>query len=226
MSRSTSFRYAVSANLRNPCSVPACSRPRKGLSGCCSMHTWRSQRWGHPQGRPVSNKHYAVELLEVKALLSKHAAHEGVSSALQWLGQWMDDAGNGMQVPGQAHMRRLWQYEVTPERILAEAAALNLYSYRCPNRLVDDERLTFAIAHNVLSLAPKDYRTALVKGRPRTVYKPIAATVKRDVGRHIRNVLGLLLLNITNELQRIAAARQALTLRLAKSFAVPSISIT
>lgn len=219
MARASSFRSAAAINIGKSCAVSNCGKPRKCLSRYCSAHTWRSQRWGHPSGVPFSPlTNYASELTEVTAFIQQHRNHEGVSSAVKWFGEWLADAAISKAVPGQGHLRRLSHHAVEPLKMLCEAAALFLYSCRNPHRLPDDARLSFAIAHNVLSLAPKDCRMGLVRGRVRTVYKPIAATVKREVGQHIRNVLSLLFLNIVDALQQRAAKKQALTISLSKSF--------
>jgi len=200
---SSTLRHAIAFNAREQCSVSTCSKHRSGISQWCSYHKGKNHRYGHPLGHHLSpTKDYATELHQIKALVCQHSGHPGIRSALQWIAEWLLNAAEGKDVPGKGDMRRLHQHGVSPTQVLAEAAALFLHSQRFPQRLPDDERLTGAIAHNVLSLAPRDYRSVYLGGKLKSRYKPLSAPSQRAVGNHIRSVLSVLFAGMVSELDR------------------------
>ncbi len=200
---STSARHIISINRKLLCKVSGCSRHRRGLGHWCNFHTGRSQRYGSPLGSVLRKKAYEVEYEQVRGLIAKHPTHAGVQSAVAWIGEWLSDAALGNVVPGQADMRRLSHHNVSPLQILTTASAIFAYHCREPRRLPDDaDRLTFAIARAVLLLAPLDYRTSYLSGKPKSICRPLKATTLRNVGKHLRSVLGVLFIGIVDELNR------------------------
>jgi hypothetical protein len=189
--------YAYAAiNSRRSCRVAGCSRTRYGISPYCRRHHRGNTNHGHPEGRRIEAKHYTYEKKLVDAFLEKHAAHEGLQSALRWLDRWLHQASVGEAVPGQREIARLAEHRVTPKAILSEACAVFLFSRWAARRLPDDDRLTFALGTAVLSLMPREKRYGYSQGKPFYRCVPLRKVARREIGCRIRNVLLPLLLNV------------------------------
>jgi hypothetical protein len=206
--------YAA-ANIRRPCRLSGCTAGRVGFSPYCRAHAARVERYGHPEGRPIDPKEYAVERKLVEKLITAHADHEGVKSALQWLRKWFDAAQRGEDVPGGRDVARLAGHGMSPLSALVESSALFLYSWWSPRNLPDDERLDFAIGIRVLTLVRREKRFGSLKGKPRYFCRRIGKVARRETGRRIRVNLGPLLVNIaeTIDAERERAGKFALSLR-------------
>jgi hypothetical protein len=194
------FKINESRNRGLPCRATACVLPRKSVSPFCSRHAKSYERWGHPLGRSVRPKEFAVERKIVAEFLERHAQHPGVVSALALLKRWLDSAALGESAPALSEWQRLQTHQVAPLEILTTAAALFLLSQWRHRILPDDDRLTFAMGYHVLKLAPCSRRYAVSRGKPRMVSVTPGKRARRDVGLRLRRVLAPLLANIAEAL--------------------------
>src|SRR5690349_11803575 len=108
-STSTQWRQKVDRNVRHRCSAENCNLPRWRISGYCYRHARAKWMFGHPNGRHIPQKEYAVEQHEVADFLKQHRAHRAVVAATDLLSDWLNAAGRGDRVPAAHAMRRLWQ---------------------------------------------------------------------------------------------------------------------
>lgn len=209
MPRTLGKMREANARLSNqPCAVSGCTGNRLGVARYCKKHTTKAYAYGHPNGFPIPQASYQQELNEVRELFKEHADHPGLISVMQWMDNWIEEAAKGEAlignyIFGRIHVKRIQGREgLTTPDILAEIAAIWVYAQRFPQRLPDDQRLTFAISRNVTRLATMEKRAygpskQVVSRRP-----PVAEL--RGVGERIRQTLGLFLINVTESLKRKA----------------------
>ena len=108
-----------------------------------------------------------MEREQVERFLAKHSSHEGLVTSLQWIQRWMDAATLRTEdVPAARELQQAAQYGITPLQMLTEAAALFLYSENRPQRLPDDDRLTWPIGARVLTMGPRERRFGRLHGKP------------------------------------------------------------
>jgi hypothetical protein len=215
-----SLQAKIASNSSRPCRHGGCSGRRKALSPYCRLHAVRVERYGHPDGKPINPKEYAVERARVADFLERHASHEGLINALKWLQKWLDAARRAdaatlgsENVPGARELRQVAEHGVTPLQLLTEAAALFMYSQH-QRGLPDDDRLTWAIGVRVLTMAPRERRYGMLHGKPRYWSRSVGKVARREVGRRIRTTLAPLLVNIVQgiEAERSEKQREALSL--------------
>lgn len=201
------------------CRHTDCTSALDSISPYCTAHRKRVERYGHPDGRAIRAKEYAVERQLVASFLQRHADHEAIKAGLQWLRQWMDDANMSEDVPGQGALQRLYLHGVEPLQILTVAAALFLFSRLQPRHLPDDDRLTFQIGYQVLCLAPRAQRYSVCRGKPRMVSEQIGKVDRRTVGRRIRLSLAPLFVNLVEAVLAEEQKRNDLSISIRKPFA-------
>ena len=214
------IRTKIARNRSRPCRHTGCREFRTALSPFCDRHARAVERHGHPEGRAINPKEYAVERQQVAAFLAKHAAHEGLQSSLKWLQRWMDSATLGTErFPAASELRQAAEHGVTPLQILTESAALFLYSRNRPAALPDDVRLDWAVGIRVLTLAPRQRRFGRLHGKPRHYSKDIGKVARRSVGQRIRLTLAPLFTNIVRGIDEEQAEQQREVLSLHQPFA-------
>jgi hypothetical protein len=193
---------AVIARNHLPCDVAGCQRMRIGAARHCEPHRERRWRYGHPLGRRIYMKDYAAERKEVAALFAAYPEHPGIRSACKWLRDWIEAAGRGEQVPGTIHVARVHRYEVPALAVLTELCAVWLHVER--HRFPDDQRLTFALAIAMLSLAPRDHlKSWHYKSGERRHYRNYGYDVRKDVGDYIRLNLAALFVNVVRGVEHL-----------------------
>ncbi len=219
-------RVAANAALR--CSARGCNKPRSDAALHCQLHRRRARDHGHPEGRRIWPKEYAQERLEVAQLLAKERDHPAIRAGIALVREAMDDAiastSRGAARPGGTHeLARIARAGVTPEAILAEAAAVFLFAQRRPYALPDDARLTFAMGYAVSLLAPRRclQTRRYASGQVRRFYKPTRGPVRRGLGTWLREGLAPLLVNF----QHAAERAQALPQKRRRAMAVPLVAL-
>lgn len=209
------------ADNRAPCACSGCFDARYGVSRYCKPHLRANRTHGHPRGVRISRSDYEAEYREVQRLLRDHAStHTGTQNALALVDKWMQRAARGdSDVIGQRELARLARHGVTAERVLAEAAAIFTYSRRNTHRLPDDQRLDFALANNLLRLAPREERSRYTfRGYVCRRYVSAPKDERQKIGQAIRETLGLYLLNVSTALDERARARAIARLSLVAPF--------
>ena len=190
----------IEHNERLKCDVPGCPKTRYRVNRYCATHESRYRDTGNPQGRIIRPKEYAYEKARVSELINKNHAHPGIQSALRWLKKWLDDACLGYPVSAQAELQRLQDAGIDPLEILKECCALWLLSKWQPRLLPTDEDLTVMLSVAVFRLAPRKIVRKYIDG---TVYRDRAGKrVRREFGNHIRANIGVLILNVCQEVER------------------------
>lgn len=215
------FTDGLRRNAGKPCNHPSCSKPRYRISSWCHAHTEAVTKHGHPDGVFIHPNQYATEHHEIAEFIKANLSHPGIVSALQWIDEWQrmticdDPIERAKQPNGIDAMNRLRAKDITPQQILTEVAAIWLYSYRSPNRLPDDKRLTYAISRAVYNLAPAHKRTSWNTGK--VARQRINAGELKGIGGRIRDTIGLLVMNIISTLQ----ARESAKEKIKASFMAP-----
>lgn len=198
------LREANARMAKEPCSIPGCPSNRLGIARYCRRHAARAYAYGHPLGVPIPQETYQQELKEVRDLFNSHPDHPGLVSVLGFIEDWIEEASKGEAVTGnyilgRIHVKRVHGREgLNPLDLLVEIAAVWVFSQRYPQRLPDDERLTFALSRNLCRLATfqrQRYGNHTSPKRP-----PVIEL--RGVGERIRQVLGLFLINVVEALKR------------------------
>lgn len=198
--------YAKADNAGRPCKVPGCGRARHGVGGYCGSHGSTFYDHGHPQGRAITRAEYAEHCGAVARLLERNAEHPGVLAALAFLDDWKAKGAEG--VPGTVALRSAhWMsaHGVSSLAILTEAGGLWLFASDNPRALPDDARLTYALAHVVMRLAPREATGVCPSGR--ATFRRFGGNAKRELGDFLREALCPLFCNLTNHFD--ALRRQA-----------------
>lgn len=183
------------------------------------------KEYGHPDGRLIRPKEYESESHEIAEFLKQHSNHAGVVAALSWIDQWQhmsisDDPNEACKQPaGIDTMNRLRAHGVAPLEILTEAAALWLYSYRFPAKLMDDKRLTYAISRAIYNKAPAHKRQSWTSAN--VFRQRMSADEKNGIGGRIRDTLGLLILNIISTIHARQAAKESIKASFCAPFDAP-----
>ncbi len=216
--RAPTMRALVARGAHLPCRIAGCKKPRAGAT-LCDSHRKRRWKYGDPEGRKIFPKFYLHERREVAKLFAAYPDHPGLIDACKWLRAWLDAslAGDKSQ-PGYVHMARLHRWEITPLAILAEVCAVWLYAHRHPHALPDDQRLTFALALQMLLLAPRDYLKSFhYKTGETRYYRESRYAARKEIGDHIRLTLARLFVNVTQACEERLEQKQ----NRAKSFGLP-----
>ncbi len=194
-------------NQRQACNVADCAKRRHGLSYYCRAHASAAAHHGHPLARKVKKKDYADARSHVVRFLRIHADHPAVIAAYRWAELWLREAAAGQNVPAQENMARLAAGGVTGAEIVEDVLALWLHSRQRPAALPDDARLTKALGTNILLLTPRD-TTGELTLRGQKKYRRLGATVRAEVGEHIRRTLGGFVLNAFTAIDRQMKTKQ------------------
>lgn len=213
---------SIARNSGKTCNADGCYRLRDRVGSHCKFHATRIMWYGHWNGRNIKSTEYRYELLQVRTFIKAHVNHPGVHAAIGWLDDWMQallpatrEAAK-LAPPAIETMYRLKAHGVTPQRILEEAIAVWLYSSKYPSKLVDDQRLTFAMSWAIGRLAPRNKIQSWTTGRL-TAERMKVADLK-GIGRRIRDTIGVLCLNVIDALQSQEDHRNQLKLSMAAPF--------
>ncbi len=197
-----------------PCGIKGCTRNRKNVSPYCTVHADHKARYGHPLGQAVMQWEYREELKVIQQFFKDHTGHPAITAAETFIADWLKQVSTKEAIAGNSVFARLHHHCVPPRRILEEMCAVWLYSDRHPHALVDDERLTFALARCAARLA----------GWHRKTYASGSASVRpkgedvRAAGERIRATLSRFFLNLNQTLKAMADDRDALRDDLSRPF--------
>jgi hypothetical protein len=197
---------SIRRNLGKQCKAAGCCLPRTRVSSWCLKHDRVVRTYGHPDGSLIRPTDYKAESLETSNFIDHHIDHQGIRSALRWITEWLESTGtDDPEVVAKRDMGRLYQQGVDPVDILKTCAAVWLYATRYPHRLPDDNRLTVAISLAVMKAAPRVHRVAASGNVNPVVYQ---AEGRRMIGKRVRDVLGLLLVNIASTITALPSAKE------------------
>lgn len=194
-------------NARHKCDVSGCTKHRTGLSYYCARHAKAAKRYGHPEARRIRKKEYEYERKQLVRFMRLHLNHPAMIAAVKWADLWLREAAAGQSVPAASNMARLAAAGIAGADIIEEVLALWLYSHWRPTALPDDLRLTKALGTNVLLLAPKDTADELTPSGHKK-WRELGATVRREAGEHVRESLGVFVLNVLNAIGRQMKTKQ------------------
>lgn len=212
MKHKQTARESIAANSLHLCALPGCSERRSKLANYCASHALRAARFGHPNALPVPPSRYVTERLEVAALVAANQNHPAVVAARSYLEGWMQTAAvDESAFKGAEQIARLVRNGVTATEVLLEVAALWSHSSTHGGLLPDDRARDVAISRAVFRLCPLPRRQTYRSSSANHNYalRPRASALAY-VGRHLREVLAVTLVNIhsavTARHERAAAA--------------------
>jgi hypothetical protein len=78
MSSRRSFHAKANENRGRACRAEGCNIGRKAVSPYCRAHARAVERYGHPLGRAIRPKEYAVERELVEKFVARQLDHEGL----------------------------------------------------------------------------------------------------------------------------------------------------
>ena len=190
-----SFNSAVVDNERRDCAVPGCYRVRYKISKLCRNHRQQAWRWGHPLGRGISKKDYAIEIDEVAEIVNNNLDHDGIQVGIKFFQRAMESSNNGNHlIPCHQYFARLHQANVKPIDLLILSAAIWLFAERNPRGVYSKEHEDHLLGNKIIRFVPYHGRT---KGPEHGA-----------VGDYIRKNIGVLLLNISRTIKNNEAAQR------------------
>lgn len=188
------WKYAEQINTSRKCSVKSCSTDRVGFSKYCSTHRFRKLAYGDPESRRWRVKDFETEAEQVRQLVQANSNHPGVQKGIQFFQQWINRACTVGGQLAQRQCARLNDEGITAQELLVDCGSIWLYSFDRPWDLPTDTALTYALA---LAFMCKSHNS---KGCVSS--RGIGTTVRRKVGEHIRNGVGMLLSNFRSTLKQ------------------------
>lgn len=220
MSSDSGINSRRAYNSAHPCAVQHCGKRRRGLSGYCAHHERARNLYGSPHGYRVSPQWYASERKEVFAFLTQHKDHRAIHIATEMLIECLEGASEGRPMAHCGQWLRLQSAGVTARDILTEVGALFLYTYRRPNSLPDDDRLTYALGTAVLHLAPRTSSTVWVNGHRELRYARLGGKPRKAFGESMRECFALLFLQMYHAMEEGKRKKVALREALEEPFSV------
>jgi hypothetical protein len=220
-----SFSSSLKRNSGKLCKADGCCLPRSRVGTFCRHHEYYNSFFGHPHGHDIPARAVAVEREQVSRFVDAQINHPGIIQVVSWFSEWLEAAGRGDDsVPGHREMVRLYRAGVKPLDCLKAVAVIWLYSARYPASLPSDNRLTVALSRAITKLAPMEYRTTRTGKRQIVNY---SAEARRNVGRRVRDTIGILLTNMADAITTMPDAKavfrdtQALPFSTEASLVVP-----
>jgi hypothetical protein len=193
---------AADDNEYKRCEVAGCQRYRYTVARYCRLHRRNRKRHGDPRvTHSILRGHYKGELAEVRKFLKLHHDHAGVGAGLQWIDGFLHSTPDDFQDTLARQLMRLRRYEIQPQRVLEECAALWLFLQRRPFMVQADsiQARAYAFGCAILRLAPQDkrpsYRSASGISRDRPT-----SQVRGVIGEAVLTVLIPLLNRIAHSI--------------------------
>ena len=185
------------SNERLECKFPQCGKPQRGLGAYCTQHETKAQRYGHPTASFIPPARYSCETEEVEHFMIRFRDHPTLVAAIKWFNDWIERAVIGIPVPGRIDFRRLYDAGIRGPDCVKAVLSVWLYANRNTGRLPDDARLTFMLALSVLRLAPHERKYYWNKKEGKETYylRTISTKTRREVGKQIRQSLGVFTYN-------------------------------
>ena len=207
---------AIAENSRFYCTAQGCNSHRHKISTFCLSHFTTASRYGHPNGRALDPAVFQWERTAVQNLLAANANHPALTSATSYLTNYFARAAISEKAyVGAEEIARLGRHGVTSAQVICEVAALWCYLDRNPRALPSQKASDYAISRAVLQLAPRPRRVAFSPDSKGSQYslKPRNSALGA-IGTHLRQVLSVLLVNISQSLatqqDRAAAVLEAM----------------
>jgi hypothetical protein len=182
------------------------------------------KQFGHPDAHAIRVEAYRMEQEIVRSILKRNAGWKGVRAAEDFFTDWLKSAQLGDNVPGRRDMAYMADQGVTGADCVQRAAAIWVYSAWHPGQLPDDDRLTFALALAVLKGASRKQRGVdwdEKRQRRHFTYRHISSTTRREIGKYIRESIGVFLINLTNALAQEEQIENKRKMELSAKFPAP-----
>jgi hypothetical protein len=188
---------SLNRNTSKQCKANGCYNPRRNLGGYCKQHYRKAYLYGDPNGRAILSKDYLNEIKEVSNLIGSNLNHPAVLAACTYLQRWLDKAIKGEPCVCANEVARV-SSEATALDILKATTSIWLYAERNPYKINTDDYLTYLLGISFLKCAK--YRVNLsALGKP---FNSIpSGSVRKVIGQHLRETLGLFYVNIVNTLR-------------------------
>jgi hypothetical protein len=177
------FRKYVDRNQALNCSVPGCPNNRSRTALYCYSHQYTYKTYGHPRHRAIRAKVIDLYETRVTRVLLRNLTHSGIKSALEMLDVWLK--GEDQNVP---HFKRIAELKNTSPFELLVAISAIAHIYRTTdNFILDEKHYQYSLGHALLHKHKAGLGTGIIRGKER-----------RDVGRYIKDVFGVLLIGISD----------------------------
>lgn len=197
--------HSMKRNEGKACKADGCYLPRSRVGNYCRHHESVNGIHGHPHGHDIPVRALVIEREAVSRFVDAQISHPGIQQVVAWFSEWLEAAGRGDEsVPGSKDMARLYRAGVKPVECLKAVATIWLYSAKYPASLPSDNRLTVALSRAIIKLTARDYRTTK-SGRLQVVNH--SAEAKRNIGRRVRDTIGVLLTNLSDAIQSMPDAK-------------------
>ncbi|BBO80227.1 hypothetical protein DSCO28_07930 [Desulfosarcina ovata subsp. sediminis] len=199
---------AFARNESKPCAVKGCPEHRYQISQYCRKHYNTSKRWGHPEGIPIHPWHYHQEIEEVSRIIKRNRDHIGIVDRRAFLRDAIRMGHEILRegrletentVPFPQYFDPLYEAEADPEEVLIRLAGIWLYTHRNigPVAPCKDEKHQLYLLGN-----------ALIRFIPGAVPNNFKYHARREIGQYLYRGIGVLLVNITNTIEREIASRE------------------
>lgn len=198
-------------NRTLPCSVLGCPNRRWGFKQLCDKHGKLRIKHGDPQGRAILPREYWKESEEVEYLLTKHAAHPVIVTAVNWFDELLRTAaGTNLKVVAKKQFRNLFDRGCTGRECLKVILSVYLLHLRRPDILPPGIRLRYAMSNSIFRLRPREERVPMGKAADpaHRRYRAIGKTAREELGDAIQSTLGALLVHCGEWLQDAQAKRE------------------
>jgi hypothetical protein len=183
-------------NEAKNCKAKGCNRKRITYSSYCNMHGLRVFSYGDVEGRRIYPKEYQSERMKVQQLLQANSNHEGIKQGVAFFSQWIESACTTGGVLAQRAVLRLQDEGIKGEELLEEVAALYLFSWSYPWVLQEGLPLDYACGIAVLTKSHRRCGYTSIKG--------VKMSIRRQVGKYVREKIGRLLFNIVSTIRKKA----------------------
>ena len=189
-------------NRRLPCSVTSCTRHRAGHSRYCTVCRRKVSYWGHEAGRCIRKQVLAPYRQEVSKYLDQYASSPQVSEAVKAMSRLLQGR-LGLDPMTLTQLTRISREGVDGREALEIVGSVMLYSHRHPKALVDDARLTQHVGFSLLHSRPLPIRVKYgPRGKEYRQSMPASTIPRREVGRYVRDVLGVFLRNLFDRMDQ------------------------
>ncbi len=199
-----SLPYLKDWSSRNrclPCSAGGCAKLRHWTTQWCRLRTQRVNLYGHPRGRMIYRREYRGFFKTVRQHVARCPAetlrvmHELLRDILT--PHWPPKNFRSRRYVVWQELERLRGVSNREQKALLIVSAIYLLSHHYPDILPDDERLTRALAHGVLRLAPRPRNVRWLPTPTRYRSHPAGASATSAIGSKIRRAFVPWFLHIT-----------------------------
>lgn len=220
---SNSQRRHREKNRHRQCAVSSCFKQCFNSSQYCANHARRKQQYGHPEGVPITRQDLKPYVKAAKQFLKKHKDHKAVTTAILILDEFLSQgallAEEYPENKSFFELRRLHDNGLKGKEALAVLCAVWLYAHSNARRLPDDIRLTYALSRALLGSRPQVVRNVTYcLGKERRHYGKPGASVHSEIGKALRDKLGIFFVNMIKALEKEEDRAQELKRNLAEPF--------